>query len=152
MTHTFTLTVTDSTGASAMDTVEVTVTANALPVATVVTTTREFDSGTSVVLMGSGTDSDSDDTTLAYEWDRTGGTGNSAVVLTGKNTTTLSFTADTLPEGAAAVTHIFEFVVTDTEGAASDPVAVTVTVDAPNAPPVRPCGSAAGRVRRAGSA
>ena len=136
VTHTFTLTVTDSTGASDMDTVEVTVTANALPVATVVTTTREFPSGTSVVLMGSGTDSDSDDTTLAYEWDRTGGTGNSAVVLTGKNTTTLSFTADTLPEGAAAVTHIFEFVVTDTEGAASDPVAVTVTVDAPNAPPV----------------
>ena len=140
VTHTFTLTVTDSTGASAIDTVEVTVTANALPVATVVTTTREFDSGTSVVLMGSGTDSDSDDTTLAYEWDRTGGTGNSAVVLTGKNTTTLSFTADTLPEGAAAVTHIFEFVVTDTEGAASDPVAVTVTVNAPNAPPVAHAG------------
>ena len=140
VTHTFTLTVTDSTGASAMDTVEVTVTANALPVATVVTTTREFDSGTPVTLEGSGTDSDSDDATLAYAWERTGGTGDAAVTLTGKNTKTLRFTAETLPAGADAVTHIFEFVVTDAEGADSVPVAVTVTVDAPNAPPVAHAG------------
>ena len=139
--HTFSLTVMDSTGATAIDTVEVTVTANAIPVATLAgSPTRTVASGTPVEITGSGTDRDSDDTTLAYEWERTGGTGNSAVDLTGENTATLRFTADTLPEGAAAVTHIFEFVVTDNEGAESDPVAVTVTVDAPNAPPVAHAG------------
>ena len=140
VTHTFTLTVTDSAGEIATDTVEVIVTANVRPVATLTgPATLTVAAGASVTLEGSGTDRDNN-VPLAYEWDRTGGTGNSAVVLTGKNTTTLSFTAETLPAGAEAVTHIFEFVVTDNEGAESDPVTVTVTVDAPNAIPVAHAG------------
>ena len=136
VTHTFTLTVTDSAGETATATVEITVTSNAPPVASVVTSTREFASGTSVELMGSGTDSDSDDATLAYAWTRTTrGTSTNALVLTGKTTATLSFTADTLAPGAADVTHILELVVTDTDGAESDPVAVTVTITSPFAAP-----------------
>ena len=138
--HTFTLTVTDSAGASDTAMVMIMVTSNALPVATVVTTTREFASGTSVELMGSGTDSDSDNATLTYAWDRTGGTGNAAVVLTGKKTATLSFTADTLVAGTADKTHVFELVVTDIEGAESEPVEVTITITAPFAAPVADAG------------
>ena len=114
---------------------------NALPVATVVTTTREFDSGTSVVLMGSGTDSDSDDTTLAYAWVRTGGTGNAAVALTGEDKATLSFTADTLVAGTVDKTHVFELVVTDDKGAESAPVEVTITIESAIADPVANAGA-----------
>ena len=141
VTHTYTLTVTDegaTNDAVLTDAAVVTITVespNAPPVASVVTTTREFASGTTVELVGRGTDSDSDDETLAYAWDRTGGTGNDAVTLTGKNTDTLSFTADTLVAGTADKTHILELVVTDTKGAESDPVEVTITITAPFAAP-----------------
>ena len=136
VTHTFTLTVTDSAGEIATDTVEVIVTANVRPVATLTgPDTLTVVAGASVTLEGSGTDRDNN-VPLAYAWKRTGGTGNSAVALTGAMTTRLSFTADNLTEGADSVTHTFQFVVTDHEGAESDPVTVTVTVDAPNAIPV----------------
>ena len=140
VTHTFTLTVTDSAGEIATDTVEVIVTANVRPVATLTgPATLTVAPGASVTLEGSGTDRDNN-LPLAYAWKRTGGTGNSAVVLTGAMTTRLSFTADNLTEGADSVTHILQFVVTDNEGAESDPVTVTVTVDAPNAIPVAHAG------------
>ena len=140
VTHTFTLTVTDSAGEIATDTVEVIVTANVRPVATLTgPATLTVAPGASVTLEGSGTDRDNN-LPLAYAWKRTGGTGNSAVALTGAMTTRLSFTADNLPEGADSVTHILQFVVTDNEGAESDPVTVTVTVDAPNAIPVAHAG------------
>ena len=140
VTHTFTLTVTDSAGEIATDTVEVIVTANVRPVATLTgPATLTVAAGASVTLEGSGTDRDNN-VPLTYAWKRTGGTGNSAVALTGAMTTRLSFTADNLPEGADSVTHILQFVVTDNEGAESDPVTVTVTVDAPNAIPVAHAG------------
>ena len=140
VTHTFTLTVTDSAGEIATDTVEVIVTANVRPVATLTgPATLTVAAGASVTLEGSGTDRDNN-VPLAYAWKRTGGTGNSAVALTGAMTTRLSFTADNLTAGADSVTHTFEFVVTDHEGAESDPVTVTVTIDAPNAIPVANAG------------
>ena len=140
VTHTFTLTVTDSAGEIATDTVEVIVTANVRPVATLTgPATLTVAAGASVTLEGSGTDRDNN-VPFTYAWKRTGGTGNSAVALTGAMTTRLSFTADNLTEGADSVTHILQFVVTDHEGAESDPVTVTVTVDAPNAIPVADAG------------
>ena len=140
VTHTFTLTVTDSAGEIATDTVEVIVTANVRPVATLTgPATLTVAAGASVTLEGSGTDRDNN-LPFTYAWKRTGGTGNSAVALTGAMTTRLSFTADNLTEGADSVTHILQFVVTDHEGAESDPVTVTVTVDAPNAIPVAHAG------------
>ena len=42
----------------------------------------------------------------------------------------LDFRADTLAPGAGNVTHIFELVVTDNNGARSEPVSITVTVTA----------------------
>ena len=136
VTHTFTLTVTDSAGASATATVMITVTSNAIPVATVTGGNQIVASGAAVTLTGSGTDSDSDDDMLTYAWVRTGGTGNAAVALTGKDTKTLSFTADTLDAGARDVTHIFELVVTDDKGTESAPVEVTITIESAIAAPV----------------
>ena len=136
VTHTFTLTVTDSAGASDTATVTITVTSNALPVATVTGGDQTVDAGAAVEITGSGTDSDSDDDMLTYAWVRTGGNGNAAVALTGENTATLSFTADTLEAGARDVTHIFELVVTDDKGAESAPVEVTITIESAIAVPV----------------
>ena len=62
------------------------------------------------------------------------------MVLTGETTATLSFTADTLAPGAADVTHILELVVTDTDGAESDPVEVTITITSPIKAPVANAG------------
>ena len=135
-THTFTLTVTDNNGESSTDTVTITVTSNAFPVATVTGGDQTVDAGASVEITGSGTDSDSDDEMLTYAWVRTGGTGNAAVALTGENTATLSFTADTLEAGARDVTHILELVVTDDKGAESAPVEVTITIESAIAVPV----------------
>ena len=140
VTHTFTLTVTDSAGASDTATVMITVTSNAIPVATVTGGNQTVASGAAVTLTGSGTDTDSDDDTLDYAWVRTGGTGNAAVALTGEDTKTLSFTADTLVAGTVDKTHVFELVVTDDKGAESAPVEVTITIESAIASPVANAG------------
>ena len=126
VTYTVTLTVTDSTGATATDTVTIKVTSdNAVPVAEA----GEDDtvrSGATVTLIGSGSDIDSDDATLTYAWERTGGTPGATVSLTDKNSATARFTAAT--PGADDVEHIFTLTVTDDEGAAgTDTVTITVT-------------------------
>ena len=132
VTHEFTLTVTDDVGGTHTDTVVVTINSpNARPAAdaggdqTVV-------SGATVTLDGSAS-SDGDGMVASYRWRRTGGTGNSGVVLTGADTARLRFTADTLAAGVDGVTHVFELVVTDDEDAASVADTVTVTVTAGNA-------------------
>ena len=139
VTHEFTLTVTDDLGTSSTDMVTVTINSpNAIPVAdaggnqTVV-------SGAAVTLDGSDS-SDGDGMVASYRWRRTGGTGNSGVVLTGANTARLRFTADTLDADVDGVTHIFELIVTDDEDAESVAVTVTVMVVAGNALPVADAG------------
>ena len=142
VTHVFELIVTDDEAAvSVADTVTVTVTsANAPPVADA-GADLIVSAGTLVTLDGSGS-SDIGGTVTAWRWARTGGTGNDAVALTGKDMARLSFTADTLADGAADVTHIFELVVTDDENAESvNADTVMVTVTAGNVPPVADAGA-----------
>ena len=137
--HIFTLTVSDDVVGStaATDTVRVTVEApgaspNASPVADAGAGPGSDQlirraSGSEVELDG-GHSMDKDGTIASYSWSRTGGTGDSNVELSGANTKLLRFTADILSSGAPDVTHVFELVVTDNDGAKSDPVEVTVTV------------------------
>ena len=66
---------------------------------------------------------------VAWSWRRTGGTGNT-VLVPGDNPDYQSFRADTLAPGDADVTHVFELIVTDNEGAVSAPASITVTVTA----------------------
>ena len=139
VTHEFTLTVTDDLGTSSTDMVTVTVNSpNAIPNADA-GGNKTVASGTAVTLDGSDS-SDGDGMVASYRWRRTGGTGNSGVVLTGANTARLRFMADTLDADVDDVTHIFELIVTDDENAESAAVTVTVTVVAGNALPVADAG------------
>ena len=138
--HIFTLTVTDNTGVSVMDTVTVTVvTANQIPVASVTSTSVTVKSGESVTLTGRGRDDDG--TVGEWKWTRTGGLGDENVVLAGEDTAELGFTADRLVPGAPDVTHVFKFVVTDDDNAKSLPVEVTVTVESDIVVPVANAGA-----------
>ena len=131
-THIFTLTVTDAHGATSIS-MPVTVTVEepiADPVVIVAGgTTQTKKQGTPVVLDGTGSTKDRRRSIATYEWVRTGGTGNSGITLTGRNTAQLSFTADTLSPGVDEITHIFTLTVTD-DGGDSDTETVTVTVQA----------------------
>ena len=137
VTHIFTLTVTDSSGA--IDTDEVMVTVNAPNLAPMVTITApdgspvklEVASGEAVTLVGSGRDDDG--TISSYAWVRTGGTGQTNLPLTGTDTEQLGFVADSLEPGELDVTHIFTLTVTDNDGG-THTATVTVTVT-PNARP-----------------
>ena len=87
-----------------------------------------------------GTGSEGNDGTIAsYAWLRTGGTSNIGVTLSGTNTALPSFTADILTPGSDSVTHIFTLTVTDDSGESTTDT-VTITVDAPNLPPVANAG------------
>ena len=125
----FTLTVTDSDGATAASMVKVTVTSGLVAHAG---NPRTVSSGASVTLDGSGsTDIGTDGSkVISYAWTRTGGTGG-MVVLTGENTATPSFTAETLAPGATAVTYIFTLTVSDNQGTTPATNTVTITVTAP---------------------
>ena len=139
VTHEFTLTVTDEQDDTSIDTVTVKITSpNAAPVADA-GQDRTVVSGATVTLDGSDS-SDSDGMVASYRWTRTGGTGNSGVVLTGADTARLRFTADTLAADVDGLTHVFELVVTDDEDAESVADMVTVMVTAGNAPPVADAG------------
>ena len=133
VTYILTLTVTDSRGRSDTDTVTITVIApdwisgpNAAPVAEA-GEDQKVASGTTVTLDGSGS-MDRDGMVASYSWRRTTGTSDDIMVLANENMPQISFTADTLAPGTDDVTHIFELVVTDNEGAVSEPDTVTVTI------------------------
>ena len=129
-TYVFTLTVTDNWGETDTDTVTVTVMSPNLPPVAVLGADQTVPSGAFVTLDGRRSmDPDNIGSIASYAWQRTGGTGKRNLVSTptpGK----LDFRADTLAPGAGNVTHIFELVVTDNNGARSEPVSITVTVTA----------------------
>ena len=141
VTHVFELTLTDSAGDTDTDTVTITVTAgNVTPVADA-GDDRTVASGDEVTLDGSGS---TDDGTITYAWTRTGGTGRGPddtppFTLTGEDTAMPGFTADTLQEGVADVTHVFELVVTDDDDVTATDT-VTITVTAPKTGPVANAG------------
>ena len=126
----FTLTVTDNQNTpEATDTVEVTVTPENAPPPPVADAgpPRTVAPGASVQLDGP-VSSDSGETIVAWEWKRTGGTGDSNVNLMGANTARPSFTAPALNPGDATVTHVFTLTVTYEDGRTyTDTVTVTVS-------------------------
>ena len=139
--HVFTLTVTDNVGASHADTIMITVEAPEVPNLPPVANAGQDQivvSGTTVQLDGSNS-SDTDGTIASWSWARTGGTRGGTVTMTGANTARPTFIADTLSPGARNITHVFTLRVTDSAGGI-DTDMVTVTVDAPNLPPVANAG------------
>ena len=124
VTYGFTLTVTDSVGATHTDMVTITVTsglfAEAGPAKSVV-------SGETVTLDGSGSQTDST-RTVRYAWTLTSGTGGT---LIGETTLTPSFTAPALNPGDADVIHEFRLTVSDDQSSTSATDTVEVTVTAP---------------------
>ena len=131
--HEFTLTVTDNRGAIGTDTVTITVMAPfAAPVANA-GVDQMVGSGAMVELDGMGSTFDYR-RPISYAWTRTGGTGG-AVTLSNADMQKASFTADTLMERDADVTHIFTLTVTDSSGEI-DTDEVMVTVNAPNLAPM----------------
>ena len=139
--HVFTLTVTDVVGASHADTVTITVEAPEVPNLPPVANAGQDQivvSGTTVQLDGSNS-SDTDGTIASWSWARTGGTRGGTVTMTGANTARPTFIADTLSPGTRNITHVFTLRVTDSAGGI-DTDTVTVTVDAPNLPPVANAG------------
>ena len=126
VTHILELTVRNSVGTTNSDTMVVTVTSpNVIPVA-VIGGSQTVPSGSLVSIHGYNS-RDDDGTVVHYSWRRTGGTG-STVLVPGITPDRQDFRADTLAIGAEDVTHIFELVVTDNEGAVSEPATMTVTV------------------------
>ena len=134
--HIFKLTVTDQYGKPSINTdtntVTITVLApNRLPIARIINTgTNTYLTGTFITLDGStSSDLDEPSVNLNYLWSRTGGSGNvniiDNVVKTGSR---LSFTADTLVDGANDVNHIFKLTVTDSRGGISE-ASITVTIE-----------------------
>ena len=126
VTHDFTLTVTDNWDETSTDTVTVTVMSPNLPPVAVLGADQTVPSGAIVTLDGRRS-RDIDGSVASYSWRRTGGTGSSNLVSTG-SPGRLDFWADRLAPGAADVTFTFELVVTDNEGARSEPVSITITV------------------------
>ena len=132
VTHVFSLVVTDDDGAASVaDSVTITINpaANAVPTAEA-GADQTVASGDEVTLAGSG--SDTDGTIASYSWTRTGGTGDASnAVLSDAVVEAPTFTDSSLAAGDAAVTHIFELVVTDDDGAASVADSVTITISPP---------------------
>lgn len=127
ITLTFRLTVTDSNGKSASDTVSVTVNpVNAVPVANA-GDDLAVNARVAVVIAGSGTDADGEVT--AFAWAQTAGPD---VTTTGADSAQLSFTAPIVSEATALT---FSLTVTDNEGGTgSDDVTVTVNPAANQSP------------------
>ena len=94
-------------------------------------------SGTQVTLTGSGTDADG--TIASYQWTRTGGTGTATnATLSDATAAQPTFTDSSLTSNDSAVTHIFELVVTDDDGATSSADSVTITINPPDVTPPDP--------------
>ena len=135
----FQLIIWDNEGDSDLGSMTVTVTAPNVPPVADAGLDQSVASGATVLLDASGSE-DSDGSIVSYQWRRTGGSGNRDVVLSGADTAELSFTADTLAVEDADVTHVFQLVVEDDEGAFGISE-VTVTVTAPNVSPIANAGA-----------
>ena len=131
--HIITLTVTDNRGAVDTDTVTITVMAPFAATVANAGADQTVDSGEMVELDGMGSTFDYR-RPISHAWTRTGGTGGS-VTLSNADMQKASFTADTLMERDADVTHIFTLTVTDSSGVI-DTDEVMVTVTAPNLAPM----------------
>ena len=128
--YVFRLTVTDDDDATDTDTVTITVVSgNVIPMADA-GDDRTVDSGAMVTLDGSGS-MDSDGTIASHAWERVRGTSRESVTLNGATTASPTFTADSVAAGTADVTHVFELVVTDDDGAESVADTVMITIVAP---------------------
>jgi hypothetical protein len=131
---TFSLVVSDANASSAAANVNVTVSPEAPPPAPIAN--AGFDqavaSGASVTLDGSASSGPAG-LPLSFAWTQSSG---AAVVLTGADTATPSFTAPVVPAGTPAATLTFSLVVSD-KNFSSAPASVTVTVnpEAQNFPP-----------------
>ena len=131
----FTLTVSDGT-ASSTDTVLVTIqdSANTPPTADA-GSNQTVTEGATVMLSGTASDDDPEDTSLTYSWTHTSGP---AVTLTGSATATPSFTAPNVGETRDIVLTL---TVTDS-GSLTGTDTVTITVnDSPNSPPTANAGA-----------
>ena len=128
--YVFRLTVTDDDDATDTDTVTITVVSgNVIPMADA-GDDQTVDSGAMVTLDGSGS-MDSDGTIASHAWERVRGTSRESVTLNGATTASPTFTADSVAAGTADVTHVFELVVTDDDGAESVADTVMITIVAP---------------------
>ena len=128
--YVFRLTVTDDDDATDTDTVTITVVSgNVIPMADA-GDDQTVDSGAMVTLDGSGS-MDSDGTIASHAWERVRGTSRESVTLNGATTASPTFTADYVAAGTADVTHVFELVVTDDDGAESVADTVMITIVAP---------------------
>lgn len=134
-TLTFELTVTDSYGTTATDTVNVRVNnVNTVPMADAGADRSVVE--TAVVTLDGGNSADTDGDSLTYAWTQTGGT---PVTLSGSNTAMPAFTAPDV--GPAGEVLTFQVVVDDGYGGTSaDEVAITVSYV--NHPPVCDAGAA----------
>ena len=124
---TFNLTVTDDDGASNTDSVIITI--NNTPTADA-GTDQEVNESVALTLSGSGTDTDDD--TLAYQWQLSGISGDTAasIALEGNTTTQPTFTTPQVTQDTALT---FQLTVTDSNDAsATDSVIITVN-NAPTA-------------------
>ena len=133
ITHVFSLVITDSADiVSLADTVTITVvTAFANPIAHAGPDIF-IQSGETVSLDGTGSSVATGRTIQSHDWTRTGGTGNSPVVLNTTNPAQPTFVADSLMAGTEDVTHVFSLVITDSAGIVSSPDTIMVTVMSPN--------------------
>ena len=95
---------------------------------------------TTVTLDGSGSTVDRRRSVKTWAWKRSGGTGNSNIVLAGANTAAPTFTAEALAPGVADATHVFELIVTDSADVESSASTVTITVVPGFAAPVANAG------------
>ena len=137
VTYVFELTVTDNKESpSSTDTVTVTVEAPITPPVANAGEDQDVASGATVELDGSGSTKDRR-AELSYSWTQTGGPN---VTLSDAAVQKPTFTAEIVAAGAANVTYVFELTVTDNKGSPSSTDTVTVTVEAPIAPPVANAG------------
>ena len=140
--HEYTLTVTDTEGATGTVTVVITVQPNAGPIVNA-GDDRTVETGDIVIINGSGRDPDGGNVT--YQWVKVGGTGRSDILTSPAvvtNTPTLTFTADTLTAGSNNVTHLFQLIVTEVSSTpltSSDTVRIKIL--APNTIPVARAGN-----------
>ena len=141
VTYIFTLTVTDDAGSTAAtDTVTITVISEFADPVAQAGDDVSVGSGRTVTLDGSRSTVDhrrdrskifgrlTGRPPMLYSWARTGGTSTATGTLTGEDTATPRFTAETLTDGAEDVTHILTLTVADFFALiATDTVTITVT-------------------------